>query len=541
MNSALRLISLAYISALVSLGQVNVLTAGYDTDRTNSNNSETILNPTSVNALSFGKLGAFPVDGEIYAQPLYVSGVSIAGQLRDVVYVATMHDSVYAFDADAIGAATPLWTVNLGASIPSSTLNFTDVDVEVGILSTPVIDLGRQAIYVVSDTLENGNPTFRLHALSLVDGHEIERGPVVIEGSVAGTGDGGQTVQFDAQDLLQRPGLALLDRDLYIAFGSHADDLPWHGWIFAYDASNLQHQLAIFCTTPNGLGSSIWQSGRAPAIDLGGGSGQNVARVAAAAPIIQNDASLYFATGNGDYDGATNFGESILRLSPTNLAVVDWFTPDNWADLNENDWDLGSSGVILVPGTNLLVTAGKSGNVYLAPRTAMGHLAPANSTTTQSFNVNSEGIWNTALWNNRSGPTVYVVDPFGGPLLAFQIANGLVNPRSQSQTPTFPTTYSGIAISSNGGQDGTGILWLTTGDFTQTPAPGTLNAFDANDLTHLSWSSTTLPDRDAPGSFAKFATPTVANGKVFVPTFSNQLVVYGLLPPQPSRPKDIKR
>ena len=344
------------------------------------------------------------MDGEIYAQPLYVSGVTIAGQVHNVVYTVTMHNSVYAFDADSFTSTAPLWTVNLGPSVPPSTLNFTDVDVEVGILGTPVIDLGRQAIFLVSDTLENGNPTFRLHALSLTDGHEIERGPVVIKASVPGTGDGGKTVEFNAQDLLQRPGLALLNQQLFVGFGSHGDDNPWHGWMFSYDASNLQHQLAIFCTTPNGMGSSVWQAGRAPAIDFGGGTGTKVTGGSGRVPIIQNDASLYFATGNGDYDGVTNFGETILRMSPTDLSIMDWYTPDNFADLTSNDWDLGSGGVILVPGTNLLVTAGKSGNVYLAPRTGMGHTASANSTTVQSFNVNNVGIWNIALWNNRAAP-----------------------------------------------------------------------------------------------------------------------------------------
>jgi hypothetical protein len=534
MNFPSRLISLASFFVAISSAQVNVLTANYDTDRTNSNNSETVLNPSSVSAQSFGKLGSYPVDGEVYAQPLYVSGVSIGGQLHNVVYTATMHDSVYAFDADAVGAGAQLWKVNLGTSIPPATLDFKDVNVEVGILSTPVIDIGRQAIYVVSDTLENGNPTFQLHALSLADGQELDNGPVVIAGSAPGTGDGSQTVEFDAQDLLQRPGLALLNRELYIAFGSHADDPPWHGWMFAYDAADLQHRLAIFCTTPNGNGSSIWQSGRAPAIDDGGGL--KYTRGSERAPQIQNQASLYVATGNGDYDGITNFGESVLRLAPTSLAVVDWYTPDDWADLNDKDWDLGSSGVILIPGTNLLVTAGKSGNVYVAPRTSMGHVAPSNSATTQNVNVNVNGIWNTALWNSQSGPTVYVADAFGGPLIALPISNGVVSPQPQSQTPAFPTTYAGISVTSDDGRDGSGIVWLTTGDFSQTPAPGVVTAFNAGDLTQLLWTSTNLPDRDAPGLFSKFTPATVANGRVFVPTFSSQLAVYGLLPQIPAIP-----
>lgn len=529
MTIASRLILPAFLLAVISQAQTNVLTANYDTDRTSSNNSETILNPTNVNTLGFGKVGSFSVDGEIYAQPLYVSGISIGGKARNVVYTVTMHNSVYAFDADSVGSS-PLWKTNLGVSVPPPDLNFTDVDLEVGILSTPVIDVSRQAIYLVADTLENGKPTFSLHALSLIDGHEMEEGPVVIAGSVPGSGDGGKKVVFDASDMLQRAGLALLGRTLYLGFGSHGDDEPWHGWMFAYEASNLQRQLAILCTTSSGTGASVWQSGRAPAIDMG--SAAHIAPGSVRAPQIQSDASLYVATGNGDYNGKTSFGESILRLS-TGLAILDWYTPDNFADLTDNDWDVGSSGVILVPGTNLLVTAGKSGDVYLAPRTSMGHVAPSNSTTTQRFNVTPNGIWNIALWDSQSGPTLYVHEPFGGPLGAYKIANGAVNTKADSQTSTFPTTYAGIAISSDKRKDGTGIVWLSTGDFTQTPAPGILDAFDAGDLTHHLWSSLTLPTRDAPGRFAKFATPLIANGKVYLPTFSNQLVVYGSLAAMP--------
>src|SRR5260370_38551 len=169
------------------LAQVNVLTANYDNARTNSNLSETILNPSSVKADTFGKIGSFPVDGQIYAQPLYATGVRIPGLgTRSVVYTVTMHNSVYAIDADAPASVVPLWQVNLGPSVPSSVLDFTDILPEVGILSTPVIDLGQQVIYVVSDTLEGGVPVFRLHALSLADGQEMFHGPVVIEASVPG-------------------------------------------------------------------------------------------------------------------------------------------------------------------------------------------------------------------------------------------------------------------------------------------------------------------------------------------------------------------
>ena len=509
MHLRIHILVASFIVASAS-AQVSVTTANYDNERTNSNTQETVLNPGSVNPQSFGKLAALPVDGQIYAQPLFVSGVPIAGKSRNVIYTVTMHNSVYAFDADALQNTMPLWQVNFGSSVPSSLFDFTDVVPEIGILGTPVIDLSQQAMFVVSDTLENNAPVFRLHALSLIDGHEMLNGPVVISGTAPGDADATDDglVHFDPLQLLQRPGLALTGGMVYLTFGSHGDTVPWHGWILAYSSSNVQNQVSILCITPNGMGGSIWHSGRAPAIDP--------------------DGNLWVASGNGDYDGVGNFSQSILKLAP-DLTILDWFTPDNWSDLNTDDKDLGSSGVILVPGTNQLVTAGKSGNLYLVTRDSLGQLSPDSSATVQSFHATKNGIWNTALWNNQSGPSVILQDPFGGPLDEYRIANGVLNTTLQSQTGTFPTTYAGIAISSNGNQDDTGIVWQTHGNFGQSGAPGTLHAFAATDLSIELWNSDMMPDRDAVGRFAKFATPTVANGRVYVPTFSLQLDVYGLL------------
>lgn len=256
------------LCSALNAAPVDVLSANYDNARTNGNLQESILNQSNLNQNSFGKLASFAVDGQIYAQPLYVSGVSISGAgARNVVYTVTMHNSVYAIDADALGSNTPLWQVNLGPSVPSSVLNFTDVLPEVGILSTPVIDLSRKAIYVVSDTLEDGAPVFRIHALALGDGDEMFGGPMVIAASVPGAGGGADNngnLQFDASQQLQRPGLVLLDGAVFAAFGSHGDDGNFHGWMIGYDASNLRQQVAVLNTTPNSLGGSIWQAGRAP-------------------------------------------------------------------------------------------------------------------------------------------------------------------------------------------------------------------------------------------------------------------------------------
>lgn len=519
--TSLRRLGLAALMTIAcARGQINVLTANYDSYRSNSNLTETRLNPQTVNSASFGKLGSFPVDGLIYAQPLYVMGVNIEGAgSRNVVYVATMHNSVYAIDADAPQSTTPLWAVNLGPSILSAVFNFTDILPEVGILSTPVIDPARGVIYVVSATLENPTPVFRLHALALSNGSEQLNGPVRIMASVYGSGQGSNqgVLAFDPSMQLQRPGLALTNGRLYISFGSHADMGTWHGWLMSYDASDLQHQVAVFNSTPNGLGGSIWQSGRAPAIDELG--------------------DIYVVTGNGDYDGSSSFGESLLRLSdtseqrPTSLAIKEWFTPENWSTLNDNDWDFGTTGAILVPGTNMLLAGSKAGVLYVVQRDGTGHAEPTAWSNIQTVQANQWGMFDLALWNNQNGPIVYLAEPYNA-VKAFQIVNGQLSttPSSQFSMSSF---FVGLAISADGGKNGTGLVWLTTGNSGVSQIPGTLHALDAVNLSNEIWNSDMLGDRDGLGRFAKFATPTVANGKVFVPTFSNALAIYGLLGTNP--------
>jgi uncharacterized protein (TIGR03437 family) len=506
----LRSIITALLLAASAAAQVNVLTANYDLQRTNSNLQETILNQQNVNTSNFGKLGYFPVDGEIYAQPLYASGIQITGQgLHNVVYIATMHNSVYAIDADQPGSTTALWQVNLGPSVPSWVLNFTDILPEVGILSTPVIDLTRQVMYVVSDTLSGGLPMFQLHALSLADGSEMLNGPVAISASVNGNGAGNNsgTVTFDAGIELQRPGLALANGLVYLCFGSRGDMDNWHGWLMSYNASTLK-QTAFVNTSPDGYGASIWHSGLAPAIDSSG--------------------NVYVATGNGDYDGSVNFGESVLKFSGTDLTLLDWYTPNTWAALNDADSDLGSSGIILIPSTNQMVTAGKSGDMFLIKSDSMGHLGPKNTSTVQNIQSSPSGTHDLALWNSPNGPVVYA-QASGGGLSAFQISNGQLNATATSQfTPPNPTLFAGLAISGDSSDPANAIVWYTVAAFNTSQQPGTLHALDAADLSNELWNSDMVAT-DALGRFAKFATPTVANGRVYVPTFSNELVIYGLL------------
>jgi uncharacterized protein (TIGR03437 family) len=502
----LRLMVPLVCSGAFAAAQVNVLTANYDLQRTNANLQETTLTPSNVNTGQFGRLGAFPVDGQVYAQPLYVAGA------RNVVYIATMHNSVYAFDADAVQSSSPIWQVNLGPSVPTSLLNFVDTLPEIGILSTPVIDVKQQVMYLVTDTLEAGAPVFRIHALSLADGSEIKNGPAVIAATVSGTGAGSNddgTLPFDALMELQRPGVALANGTVYLGFGSHGDGGDFHGWMFSYDASNLQRQIAVLNLSPNGYGASIWQSGHAPVID--------------------SDGNLFVVTGNGDADGFAGFGESILKLSGKDLSVLYSYTSDSWAAWNDSDLDLGSTGAVLLSGTNLLVTGSKAGELFLVNPTAASQLGPGMPGTVQSVQVNSWGMFDIAVWNNQNGPIVYQMEPWGT-LKAFQITGGQINGTPLSQTsPALNSVFCGLAISANGGTDGTGIVWQTTGDTSINHVPGTLHAFDALDLSKELWNSDMMPGSDTLGWFAKFVAPTVVNGRVYVPTFSNQVVVYGLL------------
>jgi uncharacterized protein (TIGR03437 family) len=497
--------------AAIAFAQVNVLNVNYDAHQTGANLQETSLTPQT-NWSNFGKVGTYPVDGQVYAQPLYVSGVSIGGVNYNVVYVATMHNSVFAFNADAPQSATPLWQVNLGPIVPSGLFNFTDILPEIGILGTPAIDAANQVLYVVADTLPDpasGNPVFQLHALSLVDGHEMYGGPVQIAASVSGTGAGSSngTIAFDAFWQLQRPGLMLANGILYVAFGSHADTGNYQGWMLAYRASTLQ-QIAVFNSAPNGRQSAFWHSGRAPAIDGNG----NVLAV----------------TGNGDWDGMANFGETLLHLGSSDLSLLDWYTPEEWSNLNDQDWDLGSAGAILIPGTHFLLAAGKAGMLYLANYDSLGHLAPDNTGTVQGVQVNTWGLFDMALWSDApNGPVLYEYDP-GLELKAFQIVNNQINSTILSEyTPANASIYAGISVSANAGTNG--IVWLTTGNQNLDSDPGTLHALDATNLAKELWNSDLNPTRDPPGSFTKFTPPTVANGRVYLPTLSNSVAVYGLL------------
>ncbi len=328
--------------ALGCSGQTNVLTSNYNNSRTGVNASETVLTPSNVNSSQFGKLFALPVDGQLYAQPLYVANVTIAGALHNVVIVATENDTVYAFDADAAGNA--LWKSSLvdtahGAASGASALTVptdttcTDMQPKIGITSTPVIDPASNTIYVEAKSKENGGFVHRLHALDLLSGAEKSPGPKVITASVPGTGDGssGGFVPFDNLHQLNRPGLLLMNGVIYIAYASHCDYGPYHGWLLAYDTATFSQKGALNFT-PNGGDGGIWMSGGGLAADSAG--------------------NIFLSTGNGTFDNAgVNLGDSIVKVALQNgvLKVLDYFAPFNQDTLNANDTDLGSGGVLLLP------------------------------------------------------------------------------------------------------------------------------------------------------------------------------------------------
>ncbi len=511
-----RLVVLTAIFVSASTAQVNVLTANYGPGRTNANLQETQLTTGNVAAGSFGALGAFPVDGEIFAQPLYVSGVTIGQATHNIVLVATEHNSVYAYDADRMSPPVVLWQVNLGPSVPvsmitSSTGTYYDVFPEIGILGTGAVDPVVGVLYIVAETLQNGAPLFQLHALDLTSGQERLNGPVLINASVPISGQGATsagTLVFDPAQHLQRTGLQLLNGAISFGFGSHGDGGVWHGWFMSYNAADLTKQLGVFVSTATGSGGAVWQSGRGPAADDAG--------------------NTYLITGNGDYDGRQNFSESFVKISAGTAGqfggLSDWYTPANWQDLSANDYDL-SAGPAVVPGTHQLVGGDKNGNLYLVNGDSMGHLDSGHAA--QIFQAVSSFIFTFAIWGRADGSYVYVREQDGS-LNSFRIVGGSFQTNTVSAGAAMDgAARIGMALSANGGADGTGILWVTSGAYQEPSTPGVLHAFDASNLANELWNSAMAP-QDSLNGFIKFVSPTVANGKVYMAS-SASVVVYGLL------------
>jgi len=523
----------------------DVLMQRNDFTRTGQNNSETTLTLANVKPATFGRLFTLPVDGVVYAQPLYKHGVTFNGFAHDVVFVATEHDSVYAFDANSGAllwstsyinppAITPQPYADTGDGPPTTSNPFPALYPEVGITSTPTIDPATGTMYVVAKTKENGVTRFRLHAVDITTGQDKVPN-VVLAPSVPGSGDGnvGGIITLDAAKHQQRPGLVLLSGVVYVAFGSSGDNFQWHGWVAGYNAANLS-LVSVWNTTPAGGAGAIWASGAAPAVD---GSGK-----------------LYFSTGNGSFDGATCFGCSVVKLSTASgLSLADFFAPFNQSMLTSADNDFGSSGVVLLPdvaGTpahpHLAAAAGKGGQLYLLDRDNLGGFSPSTSNpdaqiVQELFNAigdhtldnfanpmpTAENSYSTpAYWRDAAGHDHLYWVGAGDNLKMFDLTNGVLSSSVFTRSPeTYEFPGASPAISSNGTANG--IVWAVQ----NAPGGAILHAYDAtNPAVELYSSDQAANNRDALGIGAKFVVPTITTGKVFVGTRS-ALVVFGLLGP----------
>ena len=536
-RKSMLLITCVFCSVSIAYSQVSVTTYHNDIGRTGQNLSETALNTSNVNSTLFGKLFSQPVDGLMFAQPLYLSGVTIAGVSHNVVFAATEHDSVYAFDADSNGGtnATPLWQASMlsaahgaaaGATTVSSNLVGSDISPEIGITGTPVIDPTTGTLYVVSKTYENGAAVQRLHALDVTSGAEKFGGPAVITATVPGTGNGSVngSLTFDPLWESNRPGLLLLNGIVYIGFGSHGDNGPWHGWILGYNAATLQ-QTGVFCASPNGTGAGFWMAGEGLAADQ-------------LDPVNHPFGRMFVPTGNGDYNATTpytnnmDYGDTHLALDLTNgvPTVEDEFTTNLQAQLNSMDGDVASGGMIVLPTQttgptpHLAVQAGKQGTLYLLNRDNMGgyNLTTDQAVQEQAYSVGDVGVWSTAAyWNGN----VYIWGRFDN-LKSFALANGLLSTTPTKSSEEYGYPGSTPSISANGNSQG--IVWTIDSEYYPTSGAAVLQAHDASNVATTLYSSATNPTRDAAGPAVKFTVPTVVNGKVYVGT-TNQVDIYGLL------------
>jgi PQQ-like domain len=515
----------AYLLAALGLhGQSAVLMNRYDANATGANLNETALTAANVKPATFGKLWSYYVDGAVFAQPLYVPGVRIPARgARNVLYVATMNDKVYAFDADRAGP--PLWMRTLTDELAGITpvpvtdvTNNADLNVvgNVGILGTPAIDPVTDALYLVARTRENGKYFQRLHKLSLAEGTEMVP-PAVIEATVKSSARDAANglLRFDAKGGNQRPALALVKGQVIIAWASHEDIRPYHGWLMAYDAASL-HQTAALCMSPDGADGGIWQSGRGPAVDATG--------------------AIYFETGNGTWNGTSDLGTSLLKLSVHDgaFSVDDYFTPHDYEALNARDADLGSTGPLLIPGTNLLVGGSKKGIVYLFDTRRLGHLTPDDSGVLQSIENNGGRILaGPAYWDGPAGRMLYFWCEADF-LKAYRFEGERLNPAPVAKGAVGSKGSPGgaLTVSADGRKPGTGIVWATltvSRSADHGNAAGVLRAFDAEGLQEL-WHSEMQPKRDRLGTLVKFVPPTVIAGRVYVPNYDNAVHVYGLLP-----------
>ena len=525
-------------SAAVAVSDLSgVLTYHNNLARDGTNVKEFALTSASVTSSNFGKLFSCPVDAAVYAQPLWVPNLNIGGQARNVIFVVTERDSLYALDADK-STCTQLWHVNLvdaahgGTSnetfVPTSVIcgSCTDIQPDIGVTGTPVIDPVSHTLYVVSKSINLSSTFFqRLHALDLTSGAEKFNGPMDISATVPGNGNGSVSGSLDFDPMLhnQRSALALANGTVYIPWAAHEDIDPYHGWVMAYNANTLT-QTAVYNATPNATRGGIWMSGAGPAIDSTG--------------------NVYLSTGNGTFDADStsndDFGDTVVKLNSSALSVLDWFTPFDQSTLEVNDTDLAAGGLLLLPDqssgpSHLLVATSKEGMLYLLNRDSMGNfcgVCVADTNTVQAFKATNAFFSTPAFWQNG----LYLAG-ISDNLVRFSFTAGAgtpfnPNPTTQSSN-TFGFPGATPSISSQGASNG--IVWaIDSHDFgpphATGPGPAILHAYDATNLATELWnSSQAAGNRDQAGNAVKFTVPTVANGKVYIGT-RTEVDVYGLLP-----------
>jgi hypothetical protein len=542
---------LAFASGL-NAAPVSVWTYHNDNFRTGANTNEVILNLTNVNSTTFGKLFSYAVDGCVYAQPLYVPNVNVQGAgAHNVFFIATEHNTVYAFDADSAGAGGGLlWKTNLGPAAVTTTGTFTnknfggrynggaftDIIPEVGITGTPVIDLNSGTLYVDAFTGVVGggvtNYFHTLHALNITNGQEQSFSPVVITATVAGNGVDSVAgkVTFNAKQENQRPALTLAGGIVYVAYAGYADTDPYHGWIIGYNATNLMLLTNyVFNASPNSTVAQFGNNAGEGGIWMGGGGLS-----------VDDQTNLYFETGNGSFNATNNssgteYGDSFMKLSTTNgLAVVDYFTPWNQLTLQANDTDLGSGGLLLLPDqpgnfTHELIGGGKQGQIYVLNRdqftTGNNHYDATNGYdfVVQTNIGKMKGVFDTPAYFN--GRIYYGANSDN--MKCFTLTNGALAGNTivtnKNRTFTFPGATP--SISANGTNNA--IVWAI--QLVSLGSPATLvAAYATNIANELYNSSQAAGNRDVPGGAVKFVAPIVADGKVFVGS-SNSVSVYGLL------------
>ncbi|HEX3121650.1 MAG TPA: immunoglobulin domain-containing protein, partial [Candidatus Acidoferrum sp.] len=498
----------------------DVTTYHYDNLRTGQNTHETILTHAKVNSSTFGLLGAIPVDGHVDAQPLYLSNVAIPGQgNKNVLYVVTEHDSVYAFDADSVSgsSATTLWHSSMLAAGETSSddRNCGQVSPEIGITSTPVIDRTRNAIYLVAvSKTSGGNYIHRFHALDLTTGHELFGGPTTITATYPGSGANSSNgnVVFDPKQYNERPGLLQVGGTIFTTWGSHCDAGPYTSWVMSYSADTL-HQTGVIDLVPNGNEGGIWMAGAAPGADASG---------------------IYFIIGNGEFGTSLdsngfpvnkNCGNCFAKISSTTpLALKDYFTPSNTVAESASDTDFGSGGPLLLPDVtdsngqtrHLAVGAGKDSIIYVVDRDKMGKFNSSNDNIYQKISgALSGGVWSKPSYFNG----VVYYGAVGDSIKAFPISGGkLATTSSSHSSRTFGYPGATPVISANGTTDG--IVWVVENGGT-----GVLHAYDAGNLATELYNSTQSSNAQFSGN--KFITPIVINGRVYVGT-QTSVVVFGL-------------